>query len=181
MRDYSKTLVVNYFAGPGSGKSTLMADTFARLKWLGIECEMAPEYVKELVWEGQKGPWDQEYLEAQQKYRINRLLGKVKVVLTDSPLLMMMAYRPYVDRFDPIVDYFNMYRNLNIFVRRKKVYSPNGRVQTRAQALNFDKTIYKLMTVLTPGETQYEFDGVPTSAPKIVKVVQRHLKEHTYA
>lgn len=46
-----KTLVVNLFGGPGTGKSTLSANIFARLKMDGVDVEMAPEYVKEVVWE----------------------------------------------------------------------------------------------------------------------------------
>jgi len=45
------TIVINLMAGPGVGKSTLMAQLFARLKILGYEVEMVPEYVKEKVWD----------------------------------------------------------------------------------------------------------------------------------
>ena len=43
-----ETLVVNLFGGPGTGKSTMMAGIFAKLKSLGYECL---EFAKELVWE----------------------------------------------------------------------------------------------------------------------------------
>ncbi len=47
----NETLVINMFAGPGAGKSTLAAGTFFRLKCLGVNAEIAPEYAKDLVWE----------------------------------------------------------------------------------------------------------------------------------
>ena len=42
-------IVVNLFAGPGSGKSTTCAGLFSKLKLAGIYCEMVLEYAKELV------------------------------------------------------------------------------------------------------------------------------------
>ena len=44
-------IVVNLFAGPGSGKSTTCAGVFSKLKLIGINCEMALEYAKDKVWE----------------------------------------------------------------------------------------------------------------------------------
>ena len=46
------TLLVNFYAGPGTGKSSTMAGVFSELKWMGVNCEMAPEFAKEKVWEG---------------------------------------------------------------------------------------------------------------------------------
>ena len=46
-----KTLVINLFGGPGVGKSTMCASIFSKLKILGFECEMATEYVKDIVFE----------------------------------------------------------------------------------------------------------------------------------
>ena len=45
------TLVINLCGGPGTGKSTLSANLFAKLKMAGVDVELAPEYVKDLVWE----------------------------------------------------------------------------------------------------------------------------------
>ena len=46
-----RTIVINLFGGPGVGKSTLCASVFARLKIMGVDCEMASEYVKDIIWE----------------------------------------------------------------------------------------------------------------------------------
>ena len=35
-----KLIVVNLYAGPGAGKSTLSAYTFAKLKMAGVNCEL---------------------------------------------------------------------------------------------------------------------------------------------
>lgn len=46
-----KTIVCNYFSGPGAGKSTLAAATFAKLKMLGVNCELVTEFAKDKTWE----------------------------------------------------------------------------------------------------------------------------------
>ena len=47
MTKLEKPLVVNLFAGPGTGKSTVAAQIFAHLKWQGFSCELVTEFAKE--------------------------------------------------------------------------------------------------------------------------------------
>lgn len=66
-----KTIIINLFGGPGTGKSTLMAQLYAKLKILGYETEMAPEFAKEKVWEeSYKTLEDQIYVFAKQLHKI---------------------------------------------------------------------------------------------------------------
>lgn len=143
-----KTLVVNLFAGPGTGKSTMMANIFAKLKWNGIDCEMAPEFAKDKVWEGSSHILNNQfYVSGKQYHRLQRLNGKVDVVITDSPLLLGLYYgnqEPQAFR-DLLVHYFNTFDNLNIFLERIKLYNPNGRLQTEEQAREIDKEIMKIV------------------------------------
>ena len=44
-----KTIVVNLIAGPCSGKSTIAAGLFHKLKQQGIEAEMSLEFAKDKV------------------------------------------------------------------------------------------------------------------------------------
>ena len=133
------TLVVNLFAGPGAGKSTTMAGLFARLKTQGVDCEMAPEFAKDLTWERRyETLGNQIYVFGKQHHRINRLIGKVDVVITDSPILLSYYYSSLSGKnecFNKLVlEEFNKLNSLNIFVNRVKGYNPNGRNQTAEQA-----------------------------------------------
>ena len=43
-------IVVNFFAGPGTGKSTHAAMLFAKLKTMNINSELIQEYAKDKTW-----------------------------------------------------------------------------------------------------------------------------------
>ena len=65
-------IVVNLFAGPGSGKSTTCAGVFSKLKLAGVNCEMALEYAKDKVWENSLDVLDDQiYVFGKQLHRLN--------------------------------------------------------------------------------------------------------------
>lgn len=144
------TLIVNFFGGPGTGKSTHTAALFTMLKKDGINAEMAHEYAKDLVWEGRHSTLAfQPYVAAKQMHRVHRLIGKVDVVVTDSPILLCPIYGTGIgyhkgsfDRF--IVDSYKGWNTLNIFLIRNPEhhpYNPKGRNQTEEEAKVIDKQI----------------------------------------
>lgn len=139
------TLVVNLFGGPGTGKSTLMAAIFAKLKSMGYDCEMCPEFAKELVWENRLETFSDElYLFAKQNHRLFRLIGKVDIVITDRPLYLSIPYYNYYkgrnETYERLVkDTFDSYENLNIFLERRKEFVQNGRNESEEESKAFDK------------------------------------------
>ena len=143
------TIVVNFFAGPGAGKSTTMAATFALLKMEGFNAEMAPEYAKERVWQKDYAALDNQiYIFGKQLHRIQRLVAaELDVVLTDSPLPFSLVYGAHEGpAFKALVrEVFNRYNNLNIFMGRNKDFNPEGRMQNESEAEALDVKVKALL------------------------------------
>lgn len=88
-----RTTVINLWAGPGHGKSTLATGLFSELKKQGYSVEYVAEFVKEWAWENRKiSKYDQITISAEQITREARLLGKVDFIVTDSPVLLSGFY-----------------------------------------------------------------------------------------
>jgi hypothetical protein len=143
------TKVINFWAGPGTGKSSCAADLFAEMKWAGHNVELIDEYAKVKTWEKHMNILeDQMYISAKQNRKIERLQGQVDWVITDSPLLMCIPYIPkgYCSHFKPLIrEMFNRYDNINYFLVREKAYNPVGRNQTEQEARALDTQIKDLL------------------------------------
>lgn len=174
------TLVVNLFGSQGTGKSTMMAGIFSRLKFLGYDCEMCPEFAKELVWENRMETFSDElYLFAKQNHRLFRLNGKVDIVITDRPLYMSIPYYRYYKgenkTYEKLVkETFDSYRNLNIFLKRCKPFNPNGRNETEEQSNEFAHKLWKSLIDDKVVFTQYDGrdDSIEDICDLIIKVLQ---------
>ena len=154
-------IVVNLFAGPGSGKSTTCAGVFAKLKLAGVNCEMALEYAKDKVWEeSNKVLDDQIYVFGKQLHRIFRLKDKVDVVITDSPILLSIIYDKTGNKYfsDLVLNQFNNFDNRNYFIERTTVYNQKGRLQTEDEAKEIDKVLLDLLK-----DCNIEYDSVGKS------------------
>lgn len=141
-------LVVNFFGGPGTGKSTTAAAVFALLKQLGVNCELALEYAKDKVWERSLNVLaNQIYVFAQQHHRIWRLLDQVDVVITDSPLLLSLHYGSVLsESFKQLVlEEHRKLRSFNVMLVRQKPYEQAGRLQTEEQARLVDQALLNIL------------------------------------
>jgi hypothetical protein len=155
------TIVVNFFAGPGAGKSTTKAGLFFEMKHLGLKVESIDEFAKELVYSGATGIMENEmYMLAEQDQRQRRLLGKVDYILTDAPLLKSAfyvrgvydhpAYLAHIERL------FDSYENYNVWVDRTKPYMTYGREQTEEEADEIGKrmraSVIERLHLKVPGD-----------------------------
>lgn len=147
-----ETLVINLFAGPGAGKTTCAWEIAEKLKKLGYVTEYVSEYAKELVWDGRTDMLDgslknQMVLLYEQKRRIDRLIGKVDFVVTDSPVLLSAAYiaTPTPSFNNLCCSIFNNYNNFSIFIERSDAYEKEGRIHTEEESKNLDKKIKSLL------------------------------------
>ncbi len=153
-----KTLVVNIFGGPGSGKSTQALGVAYKLKLNGVNCEYASEIAKDLMWREDYGSLkDQIKIFGKQNGKVFDLKNKVDVVITDSPAVMGLLYCDSKDvsvkelkalaiaefNRDDIV-------NVNIMLKRDpdRAYDPNGRQQTEDEAKQKDKEVRALLSEL---------------------------------
>lgn len=132
-------VVVNFFGGPGVGKSTTAAMVFALLKAKGFEAEYIPEFAKVLTWaDHQVALRDQLYVFAKQDHRLEVLRDQaLDFIVVDSPLLNSLIYAPpgYYASFRPLVlEVFRSYHNRNFLLSRDTAYSPVGRNETAAHA-----------------------------------------------
>jgi hypothetical protein len=153
-----KTIVVNLFGGPGSGKSTQALGVAYKLKLNGVNCEYASEIAKDLMWREDYGSLkDQVKIFGKQNGKIFDLKDKVDVVITDSPAVMGLLY---CDNNDVSVKELKALAiaefnrddiiNVNIMLKRdpNRDYDPNGREQTADEAKEKDKDVRVLLSEL---------------------------------
>ena len=130
------TIVINLYGGPGAGKSTGAAYIFSMLKLRGVNCELVTEYAKDKVWENNPTALkDQYYVFGQQHYRLNCLMGKVDVVITDSPLMLSAIYAKNCPKLTEVCyEAYSKCKNIDVMVHRTKPYNAVGRINTEAQS-----------------------------------------------
>ncbi len=172
----NKTLVVNLLGGPGCGKSSLAYGLTSKLKWKGIDCELASEFAKDLVWEKRNKTFENQiYIFGKQHHRIFRLLGQVQVVITDSPLFLTPIYDPEKRESlkSLVINEINKCNNLNIVVDRVKQYNPNGRKHNLKEAEKIDELVIDFLV-----ENKFYFyltEGSEKGLDNLVNLVLREL------
>lgn len=143
------TRVINFYAGPGCGKSTSSAYCFAALKQAGVNCELVREFVKEWAWQGiPVGVYDQFYFLGKQIKKESMVLGKVDYAITDSPVWLAAFYAtqttPPLKGLDACVaGYYEQaerdgHQYIHVWLRRTKPYVQAGRYHTEAQSRQVD-------------------------------------------
>jgi hypothetical protein len=154
----SKTLIVNLYGGPGTGKSTTAALLFALLKQAGYNAELVREYVKEWAWENRHpGPFDQFYFFGKQSRKESLLYGKVDVIVTDSPVMLsafyadMYASHRTAHGIKEVVRAFYEesekagFHHVHTFLKRTKEYNAKGRFQTADEAKALDDKMWRFL------------------------------------
>lgn len=137
-------IVVNFFAGPGSGKSTSAAYLFARLKNFGLRAEMAREFAKDLIYEGREVQLSRNQLlvTVGQYAKLKDLEASgCDIAVSDAPLMQGLVYNKaaYADEFEALIKKINAeFDNVNVFIERVKPYQKFGRQQTEAEATALD-------------------------------------------
>lgn len=141
---------INFFGGPGAGKSTTATYVFSHAKIEGKNIEFVDEVVK--LWAFEKRhptSFDQLYLTAKQLRKEDVILrNNVQTIITDSPVMLSACYAKqqgfvsWQSLLQIAMDFEATYPSLNIYLNRQdKPYFQSGRFQNYDEALEMDKLV----------------------------------------
>jgi hypothetical protein len=145
------TTLINIFGGPGIGKSTFAALLFAALKMRDASVEITTEYAKDLLRDGRGHVLSEDQIEvfAAQRRRHRRLLGKVNLAITDSPVLLCSIYAPahYPQSYHDLVRWaHDEIPSVNLLLQRHAgPYEVEGRIHSETVARAIDQAINALL------------------------------------
>ncbi len=153
--------IINFFGGPGIGKSTQASGLFTEMKKHHMSVEYTYEFPKEVAWEGNVSQLkDQFFITANQHRNISRLYGKVEYIIVDSPIVLGCFYEQRYGDGYPASFYgmtglsgflwslFKQYNNINILLTRNNdTYDPNGRLQNLQEAQEIDEDIKETLLI----------------------------------
>ena len=162
------TTVVNLIGGPSIGKSTCAAYLYYLFKKDGKRAELVRECVKDWLYEGKSvGSFDQLYFLGEGIRRETVLYNKVDYVISDSPVLLNLAYaRKYcskniVNSVEMMINAFYVqassegHRHVDVLLKRTHDYVEKDRYETKEQALEIDKNLTSILStcmVVQPNE-----------------------------
>lgn len=170
---------INFFGGPGVGKSTLAPDTYSYFKKRHRNVESVAEWIKGWAHQGYKPrSHDQLFVFGNQLHAEDTLLQSVDFVASDSPLLLNTAYSTFykfrgAKHLIALAHNFERdFSSLNFFIDRTVPYDPRGRYQNEQEAKEFDAFLLDFLDdhleLPLHHVTVDEFD-------LIIKMIEEHL------
>lgn len=145
------TLIINFFAGPCAGKSTLAAELFAWMKKRNYSVEHVPEFAKDLTWEQRFDALSlAPYVLGEQFKRTWVVSKHVDYVITDTSFLYQNIYKGvgWSDTLEKYsIELFSSFHNVNFVLRRNPSwgYEQTGRNQTADHARRIDDEMQAML------------------------------------
>lgn len=179
MAEIKKPLIVNFYAGPGCGKTTAALELTAALKKSGYNVEYVSEYAKELVLEGKTDELKNQQLVTDEQYhRLDRLRNAVDIVVTDSPVLLGLIYGKdsLNDEYKAkIRQYYDSFENFNMFMLRDRStgYQTEGRLQTEQESIALDADIENMLKAQNIFYGRYKRDDIAKTVERIGQTYNR--------
>lgn len=175
------TYVINLIAGPSSGKTTLCAILFAKLKLKKFVTEYVQEYAKNLVWTKDYDTLNNQYLVTKTQYNLLKQINStVDFIVTDGCLCHGLYYNIYnkdnisnVQKTQEyILDSFNQFNNINIFIERGDFeYEKQGRLQTEDESKEIDVILKHLLKQNNIDFTVFKADVSDDNINKIIDFI----------
>lgn len=176
-------IIVEFFAGPGSGKTTMSTGAFSAFKSEGIECEFTREYAQELIYKGREHilrDQNQFSISAGQytKYKELERCG-VELLFSDTSMSLCRLYAPATPKNEAlftVIDYAEKeFDIIKVFVSRVKPYQTKGRLQTAEQARCLDDLVQKQcgpFDITIPGSKH----AMPILVDKLKELIESRKK-----
>ena len=187
-------LNIQFFAGPGVGKSTISSGLFYNMKVQGYKVEFISEYAKGLTYSQDYTKLkDQLMVLANQYHKFYRTKNsEIDYLIHESPFLLGLVYFQEDDiikeqYFKPLI--VNMYKNMNsinIFLERniELGYQEFGRIQKLEEAIELDN---KILKILDDNEIPYiKLKSSDKAIEKILEIIENnkqekvHIAQNTY-
>jgi hypothetical protein len=141
-----QSVVVNIFGAPGAGKSSFAALIFSEFKRIGANVELVTEVAKDLVYRHDYRGLKMQFPVAGIQYeRVQRLVGQVEIIITDSPVLLSSIYAPdtYPACFHELMVWAHQSNpSVNVMLpMQAERYRGAGRIHDLDQSLELDRRI----------------------------------------
>lgn len=177
-----KTKVINIIAGPGAGKSTLVALLFGKMKVQRFDIEMVHEYAKSLVWLKMFEELNNQYHVSLSQFKLLKSLdGVVDYIITDGSLLHGVHYNKSninnvsnIEKTEAAIkEYYNKFDNINIFIERADFgYEEKGRIENEKEAIEADIALENILINLDLDFLK--ITGAEENIPEIIKYIKQN-------
>lgn len=178
------TIVINAFGGPGAGKTVSCMDVCQQLKKRGYNAEYVAEYCKDLVYDHSDlldgTAKNQFHVLKEQMRRVDRLIGQVDFVVTDSPILLNSVYnKELTPEYEEMVSkLFKQYDNFTFVVKRdEKNFQKEGRIHDLQESQEKDSEITSLLEKNNLYFGTYNHDTIHKVVENAIKTFDRIRSE----
>lgn len=177
--EHKKPLMINFYAGPSSGKTTAALELTAALKKAGYNVEYVSEYAKELVLENRVAELnDQKHITDEQYKRFDRIRNSADIIVTDSPILLGLVYGDgkIDDKYaKQIRSYYDSFDNFNMLMTRPKdaAFQSEGRVHDEKQSIELDGKMKSMLDTQGVFYGSYKRDDIAKTVERIGQTYAR--------
>ncbi len=180
-----QALIVNIYGGPGAGKSTTALQLAAELKKRGYNAEYVSEVAKDYVYGKRFDILDgslahQKQIFAEQKHRVDLMIGNVDIAITDAPLTLNTIYLNPNEKTPEYKNYilseYNRYNNYNIYIERdlSAKFEQKGRIHNFAESIEKDTEIKSMLIDNNIPFDVCRRDNIAEIADKVSAKIEQH-------